>query len=196
DPYYGKRDIAELSAKFITHLFQCHPFPSRTHWQRTYLPFFIAYAVRCTELTDEIVYAALVLIQRIKGRFPTTKRSSGHKLFIGCLMLASKFLCDEAYHNKAWRKIARNVYALTEINQLERDLCRYLEWDITIDSATIYNFAALLNRDFAPDSKGPYPTYPIDTVAKREAHIHVTTKANQYIAKRYTDDELYTPPPS
>ncbi|KAJ7725047.1 hypothetical protein B0H16DRAFT_1472023 [Mycena metata] len=168
DPYYGKKDIAELSAKFITHLFQSPPFPSRTDRPQAYLPFFIAYAIRCTELTDEIVYAALVLVQRIKSRFPGTTPSSGHRLFIGCLMLASKFLCDWTYSNKGWRKIAQNIYTLREINRLERDICKNLEWDITMDSTTIYSFGALLNHDFAGDAEGPYPTYPIHAAAKRE----------------------------
>ncbi|KAF8121247.1 hypothetical protein EV363DRAFT_1568827, partial [Boletus edulis] len=36
-----------------------------------------------------VTFAALVLLQRLKARFPTAWGSSGHRLFISAFMLAS-----------------------------------------------------------------------------------------------------------
>ncbi|KAJ7921039.1 hypothetical protein B0H13DRAFT_2318796 [Mycena leptocephala] len=80
DLVYGYEYTAQLSARFITHLFACPPFPPQsTHWH-------LHQAVTC---------AALVLLQRLKSRFPTARGSSGHRLFISAFMIASKVICDD-----------------------------------------------------------------------------------------------------
>ncbi|KAJ7016559.1 hypothetical protein C8F04DRAFT_975535, partial [Mycena alexandri] len=167
DRYFGKRWIARLSANFIAHLFACNKFSSRSRHPDTYLPVYIAFAIHHTNTGEEAVYAALVLLQRLKGRYPKDTRSSGHKLFIAAFMVASKFLYDESYKNSTWRKIAQKLYSLPEINQMERELCFHLEWDIALDTPTISNFRALVSRDFHPGASRPYPTYPTETAYKR-----------------------------
>ncbi|KAJ7730795.1 hypothetical protein B0H16DRAFT_1733644 [Mycena metata] len=166
DRYFGKKWIAHLSANFITHLFASNKFPSRNIHRNTYLPIYIAYAIRCSSAGDEAVYAALILLHRLKGRYPEPRKSSGHKLFIAAFMVASKFLYDESYKNSTWMKIAQNLYDLPELNELERGLCLHLEWDIAVDTSTITTFRSLLNRDFHIGTSGPYPTYPTETAYK------------------------------
>ncbi|KAJ7846990.1 hypothetical protein B0H14DRAFT_2357356, partial [Mycena olivaceomarginata] len=93
-PFYGYEYIAQLSARFITHLFACPPFPPQsTHWHVRLLSF-IAYALHRTKLHQAVTYAALVLLQRLKARFPTA-RGSCHRFFISAFMIASKVICDD-----------------------------------------------------------------------------------------------------
>ncbi|KAF7351155.1 Alternative cyclin Pcl12 [Mycena sanguinolenta] len=169
DPFYGYEYIAQLSARFITHLFACPPFPPQSTHSQAKLPYFIAYALHRTKLHQAVTYAALVLLQRLKARFPTARGSSGHRLFISAFMIASKVICDDTYSNKSWSIVAQGMFTLREINQMEREMCNYLDWELTVDNPILANFEAMVQRDFPPGSKGPYPTYSLHMVSKRAA---------------------------
>ncbi|KAF7324794.1 Alternative cyclin Pcl12 [Mycena kentingensis (nom. inval.)] len=185
DPFYGHEYTANLCGRFITHLFACPPFPPQsTHSQvripppslrvalttlEAKLPYFIAYALHRTKLHQAVTYAALVLLQRLKARFPTARGSSGHRLFISAFMIASKVICDDTYSNKSWSVVAQGMFSLREINQMEREMCGYLDWELTVDNSILINFQSMLQRDFSPTAKGPYPTYSLHMVSKRAA---------------------------
>jgi len=66
-----------------------------------FIPNFIAYALHRTKLPSSVTFAALVLLQRLKARFPTARGSSGHELFISAFMIESKVVCDDTYLNKS-----------------------------------------------------------------------------------------------
>ncbi|KAJ7184270.1 hypothetical protein C8R46DRAFT_455905 [Mycena filopes] len=169
DPYYGYEYIAQLSARFITHLFACPPFPPQYNHPQAKLPYFIAYALHRTKLHQAVTYAALVLLQRLKAHFPLARGSSGHRLFISSFMIASKVICDDTYSNKSWSIVAQGMFTLREINQMEREMCSHLDWELTVDNPILSNFEAMVQRDFPPGSKGPYPTYSLHMVSKRAA---------------------------
>ncbi|KAJ7178777.1 hypothetical protein C8R43DRAFT_1189312 [Mycena crocata] len=177
DPFYGYEYIAQLSARFITHLFACPPFPPQSTHLQAKLPYFIAYALHRTKLHQAATYAALVLLQRLKARFPTAGGSSGHRLFISAFMIASKVICDGTYSNKSWSIVAQGMFTLREINQMEREICNYLDWELTVDNPILGNFEAMVQRDFPPDSKGPYPTYSLHMVSKRVVKAAASTSA-------------------
>ncbi|KAJ6589823.1 hypothetical protein DFH09DRAFT_1140209 [Mycena vulgaris] len=175
DPFYGYEYIAQLSARFITHLFACPPFPPQSTHSQAKLPYFIAYALHRTKLHQAVTYAALVLLQRLKARFPTARGSSGHRLFISAFMIASKVICDDTYSNKSWSIVAQGMFTLREINQMEREMCNYLDWELTVDNPILGNFETMVQRDFPPNSKGPYPTYSLHMVSKRAAKAAAST---------------------
>jgi len=102
-----------------------------------------------------VTFAALYLLQRLKARFPAAKGSSGHRLFISAFMLASKIICDDTYSNKSWCIVGQGMFALREINQMEREMCSYLEWQLNVDPTTLRDFQARVQHDFA--GPGPYP---------------------------------------
>ncbi len=52
-----------------------------------------------THLQRSATFAALYLFQHLEVRFPATKGSSGHRLFILAFMLTSKIICDDTYSN-------------------------------------------------------------------------------------------------
>ncbi|KAJ7782717.1 hypothetical protein B0H16DRAFT_1494079 [Mycena metata] len=162
DPYYGYEYIAQLSARFITHLFACPPFPPQSTHSQAKLPYFIAYALHRTKLHQAVTYAALVLLQRLKARFPTAARL---------------VICDDTYSNKSWSIVAQGMFTLREINQMEREMCNYLDWELTVDNPILANFEAMVQRDFPPGSKGPYPTYSLHMVSKRAAKAAASTSA-------------------
>ncbi|KAJ7884821.1 hypothetical protein B0H14DRAFT_2700246 [Mycena olivaceomarginata] len=70
DPFYGYEYLAQLSARFITHLFACPPFPTQSTHSQAKLPYFIAYALHRTKLHQAVTYVVLILLQRLKTRFP------------------------------------------------------------------------------------------------------------------------------
>ncbi|KAF8237714.1 hypothetical protein L208DRAFT_1201237, partial [Tricholoma matsutake] len=65
------------------------------------LPYLIAYLC-IAQMHSCVTFAALVLLQRLKGHFSTARGSSGHRLFISAFMIASKVIWDDTYLNKSW----------------------------------------------------------------------------------------------
>lgn len=174
DAFYGHEYIARLCARFITHLFACPEYPPQPvnggpHPASAKLPYFIAYALHRTKLHQSVNYAALVLLQRLKARFPTARGSSGHRLFISAFMIASKVMCDDTYSNKSWGIVAQGMFSLREINQMEREMCSYLEWELTVDATILKNFETMVRKDF--NGQGPYPTYVMSMFSSKKHDI-------------------------
>jgi len=80
------------------------------------------------------VFTALFLLARLKERFPTARGSSGHRLFISTFMIASKVLCDNTYSNKSWCIVGQNLCTIKEVNQMEREMCSYVEWLLYVEA--------------------------------------------------------------
>ncbi|KAF9819562.1 hypothetical protein IEO21_02026 [Rhodonia placenta] len=167
DPYYGHEETAKLCGRFVTHLFACPDLPPLSTAQPPApsppLALFIAYALHRTRLHASVTFAALYLLQRLKARFPAARGSSGHRLFISAFMIASKVICDDTYSNKSWSIVGQGMFALREINQMEREMCSYLEWQLNIDPNALKEFEQKVRRDFK--GQGPYPTYVLPSPA-------------------------------
>jgi hypothetical protein len=89
-------------------------------------------------------------------------------------MIASKVICDDTYSNKSWSIVAQGMFTLREINQMEREMCNYLDWELTVDNPILSNFQMMVKEDFR-SSQGPYPTYPLKLVSKRAAKAAAST---------------------
>ncbi|GBE84351.1 hypothetical protein SCP_0603290 [Sparassis crispa] len=167
DPFYGHEEAARLCAKFVTNLFACPDTPpvSTTHPPVPSPPLglFIAYALHRTRLNASVTFAALYLLQRLKARFPAARGSSGHRLFISAFMIASKVICDDTYSNKSWSIVGQGMFALREINQMEREMCSYLEWQLNIEPKALQEFEMKVRRDFK--GQGPFPNYILPSPA-------------------------------
>ncbi|PIL33468.1 hypothetical protein GSI_04091 [Ganoderma sinense ZZ0214-1] len=72
-------------------------------------------------------------------------------------MIASKVICDDTYSNRSWSIVGQGMFALREINQMEREMCSYLEWQLNIEPNALKEFEAKVRRDFK--GLGPYPMY-------------------------------------
>ncbi|KAJ4482204.1 hypothetical protein J3R30DRAFT_3699623 [Lentinula aciculospora] len=171
--FYGQEAISRLCARFITHLFGCPERPPNQSGWHVELPYYIAYAIYRTKLPECVVFSALALLQRLKSRFPSAKGSSGHRLFISVFMIASKVMCDDTYSNKSWSVVAQGMFTVREVNQMEREMCGYLDWELTVEGEILSPFQARITQDFAP-LQGPYPNYSLQDVSKRAAKAIVS----------------------
>ncbi|WRT66371.1 uncharacterized protein IL334_003326 [Kwoniella shivajii] len=152
DPFYGHEETAVMSARFITHLFQCPNIPTATApgAPTPTLAHFVAYALHRTRLPSVVTFAALMLLQRLKQRYPAARGSSGHRLFISAFMIASKVICDDTYSNQSWSIVAQKMFALKEINQMEREMCGYLEWNLNVEGDEITEFEDKIRSEHGP----------------------------------------------
>lgn len=136
----------------ITSLFQCPNIPTAIApgAPTPTLAHFVAYALHRTRLPSIVTFASLLLLQRLKTRFPAARGSSGHRLFISAFMIASKVICDDTYSNQSWSIVAQKMFALKEINQMEREMCGYLEWNLNVQGEEIAEFEARVRADHGP----------------------------------------------
>ncbi|TFK44893.1 hypothetical protein BDQ12DRAFT_673770 [Crucibulum laeve] len=176
DPFYGHEVIARTCARFITFLFTCPELPPSSTQSQQKLPYFIAYALHRTKLHASVTFAALMLLNRLKNRFPTARGSSGHRLFISAFMISSKVICDDTYSNKSWSIVAQGMFTLREINQMEREMCNYLDWELMVDNPMLHQFELAVIADFSKDSLS-YPTFPAFMVSKRAQRSAASSSA-------------------
>ncbi|KAJ7093616.1 hypothetical protein C8R43DRAFT_908097, partial [Mycena crocata] len=147
-PFFGREYISVLCSWFITKTFGCR-FDSRLEGDRPAprLPYFVAYVLHHSDLEDIVLYAALVLLERLKVQFPDF-RSTGRRLFLSAYMVASKILCDASLSTASWRILTRRLFANREINQMEGELCGYLQWNLNVDYNAILALESSLKHDF------------------------------------------------
>ncbi|KZV92784.1 cyclin-like protein, partial [Exidia glandulosa HHB12029] len=157
-PFYGHEEVARLCARFISELFSCPDYvappahtgtgpPPQPPPPAPPLANFIAYALHRTRLHACVTFTALFLLQRLKTRFPAARGSSGHRLFISAFMIASKVVCDDTYSNKSWCVVGQGMFSLKEINQMEREMCSYLEWKLNFHPAELAEFEAKVRKE-------------------------------------------------
>ena len=94
-------------------------------------------------------------------------------------MISSKVMCDDTYSNKSWSVVAQGMFNLREINQMEREMCNYLEWELTAANPMLSTFETAVRRDFR-EQKPVYPTYPTSFVSKRAARAEASTSNSPF----------------
>ncbi|QRV98145.1 Cyclin, N-terminal domain [Ceratobasidium sp. AG-Ba] len=159
DQFYGHEDTAKMCARFITHLFSCPDVPPATSSSAVTpsLAHFVAYALHRTRLHSSVTFCALYLLSRLKNRFPAARGSSGHRLYISAFMIASKVICDDTYSNKSWCVVGQGMFTLREINQMEREMCGYLEWVLNVKPEDLRDFEAMVRKEYGSASAAPAP---------------------------------------
>ncbi|KIM38948.1 hypothetical protein M413DRAFT_419944 [Hebeloma cylindrosporum] len=163
DPFHGREALSKIAARFIKDRFACPDYHGSSTNPRGKLPLFIAYALHRTKLPEPVLFAALVLLERLKIRFPSTQGGSGHRMFISAYIASSKALCDDTYSAKSWAVVAQGLFSLEEMNQMEREMYRYLRWDINVDANILSEFEKAVKADFGQD-RSSYPIYPASFV--------------------------------
>jgi hypothetical protein len=78
----------------------------------------------------------------LKTRFPASRASSGHRLFISAFIIASKVICDDTFSTPSWCIVAQHMFGLKEINQMERELCCHLQWNLSVQGDELSEFLA------------------------------------------------------
>ncbi|KAF9243717.1 hypothetical protein BU15DRAFT_9222, partial [Melanogaster broomeanus] len=67
--------------------------------------------------------------------------------------LASKVICDDTYSNKSCSIVSQGMSQLREINQMDKEMCQYLKWELSEALVTPKEFEVIIRRDFI----GPGP---------------------------------------
>ncbi|CAG7854827.1 SubName: Full=Uncharacterized protein {ECO:0000313/EMBL:CCA68718.1} [Serendipita indica DSM 11827] len=213
DLFYGYEDLSKMCGRFIGALFSCPNVPmfagasmsGTSNGSCPPLAHFIAYAIHRTRLPEVVVFTALFLLARLKERFPAARGSSGHRLFISAFMIASKVICDDTYSNKSWCIVGQNLYTLKEVNQMEREMCSYLEWILHVEAAELEAFTQRVKKEYGPEC-GPVPpawvsspvaaTAPATSVAAPLASPVESTARSQAVAPSQSYPSPRSSPPT
>jgi hypothetical protein len=70
-------------------------------------------------------------------------------------MIASKVICDDTYSNTLW--CGQGMFALREINQMEREMCGHLEWVLNVKPEDLRDFEAMVRKENGSASSTPAP---------------------------------------
>ncbi|KAJ3084384.1 hypothetical protein HK102_000682 [Quaeritorhiza haematococci] len=88
-----------------------------------------------TRISLTVLIAGLYYLRRLKELHPACKGSpgSGHRLALAALIVASKYLNDDTYDNKAWTSVCCGMYRQEEVNRMEMEFLHYLEYKLGIE---------------------------------------------------------------
>ncbi|PVU85160.1 hypothetical protein BB559_007180 [Furculomyces boomerangus] len=59
--------------------------------------------------------------------------SSLYRLILASLMVSTKYLYDDAFHNISWFQVVSGIFSLQQINQMELEFMHLLKYDMYID---------------------------------------------------------------
>lgn len=112
----------------------------------TPLPRFVHYSISRTKLCPATVLVALIYLQRLKLRYPACHGSNGamHRLALASLLLASKYLYDDSYDNRAWTTVSCGLYSMKEVNCMERELLGFLDYNLSVSESDWVSVVQLL----------------------------------------------------
>lgn len=140
----------------------CDLMPTRPVARRRSLPelvFFVQKITHLAHINARTLLVALIYLQRAKSNLP--KRAVGgddtnHRMFLGALLLASKFLKDSAWttttstlSNRRIYEICGGLFSLEDVCQLERAFLKLVQYNCWVDDQTLNNFVQLHRADFS-----------------------------------------------
>lgn len=79
-------------------------------------------------------------------------------------MIASKVICDDTYSNNSWRVVGQGMFPLREINQMDREMCSYLDWVLNVKPEELAQFEAEAKRDYGTNYRHNLSDYHPDVV--------------------------------
>ncbi|TIB64114.1 hypothetical protein E3P78_01388 [Wallemia ichthyophaga] len=122
--YNAGKEFSKDAANFVSSLFECPESKSIVS-----LGDFIHYALYRTRLHISVALSALILLQRLKARYPNAKGSSGHRLWLAAIMITNKMFNDDSFTNQSWYIASQQIFSQREVNAVERELFGYLSCD-------------------------------------------------------------------
>ncbi|KAH7093966.1 hypothetical protein BKA62DRAFT_676362 [Auriculariales sp. MPI-PUGE-AT-0066] len=165
DPFYGHEDDAKMCAAYLVDFFGCTgPTSAAISSNQAKIPpppplaNFIAYILHRTEPC--VMTTALLFLDRLKSQYPNARGSCGHRLFLTAYMIASKVLYDDTYDNISWSILGQGMFALHQVNQMERELCLHLNWDFRCNTDDVADFEGYLRDRFLPPTHPPRSGIP------------------------------------
>lgn len=98
---------------------------------------FINRLVKHTNVYTGTLMATLVLLNRLKVKLPHNAQGlacTRHRIFLSCLILASKFHNDSSPKNVHWAAYTDGLFSLKDINLMERQLLQLLNWKVQVSN--------------------------------------------------------------
>lgn len=145
---------------------------------------FINKLVRYTNVYTGTLMTTLVYLDRLKRRLPKTAQGlpcTRHRIFLSCLVLASKFHNDSLPKNIHWANYTDGLFTLKDLNLMERQLLYLLNWDMRVTSeqmcVQLDKFLEPIRRDLV-------------RAAKMKSYMH----KQQQAAAAHVDERLLSPP--
>lgn len=110
---------------------------------------FINKLVRYTNVYTGTLMASLVYLDRLKLKLPKNAQGlpcTRHRIFLSCLILASKFHNDSSPKNVHWAKYTDGLFSVKDVNLMERQLLFLLDWDIKVSNEEmVFHLAKFLD---------------------------------------------------
>ncbi|ORX91450.1 hypothetical protein K493DRAFT_286823 [Basidiobolus meristosporus CBS 931.73] len=160
-----RMELIDIAGRIINTLFQCgEPKADSTeHETLPKLSEFIWRIVRRLNIGHSTILVALMYLIRLKQRHPGCKgtHGSGHRLLLAAIIVATKYLYDDAYYNKTWAMVSNGAFSIEEINQMEFELLYFLNFKLHINTEQWGDFVQLMDKKVAQSwqkSGKPNPT--------------------------------------
>jgi hypothetical protein len=145
--------LVDMATLFVESLWPLAGNPILCHAQRTELNRFLTTTIRISKTSLSTLQLALFYCLRLRRdqmssaarALPAADRCPCPRLnFLSALILASKFLQDRNFSNRAWSKISGVPVAM--LNLRERQFLRIIGWNLTLDRSGFFLWAQYLER--------------------------------------------------
>jgi len=149
--FYGRRGISLLAERTVVGLFERTGLSVLANEERSHpasasvltttsppsIAEFVAYVLYRTALPNIIIFHAFHLLGRLSREFePDPLLSSSplfyHGLVFTSLVLATKYLMDDAYDNNSWSIASMGLFTLRDVNAMERSVFAALDMRLRV----------------------------------------------------------------
>ncbi|KAJ1964030.1 hypothetical protein IWQ62_003047 [Dispira parvispora] len=151
-----RADVIAIAEQMVNWLFSCSPQTDKQPTTGNGLPnnnlpslsSFIRSVVHRTQSPVTAIITALIYLCRLKQRHPSCKGSpgAGHRLILAALITATKYLYDDAYHNRSWVTVSQGLFNLSEINQMEMEFLVFLNFRLSVTRDQWCEFVAIIDE--------------------------------------------------
>ncbi|KAI9249547.1 cyclin domain-containing protein [Sporodiniella umbellata] len=119
------------------------------------LLFFVEKMTHQANINCRTLLVALIYLQRAKSHLP--RRAVGcdhtaHRMFLGALLVASKFLKDSAWTtdaltNRSLFRLCNGLFSMEDIYQLERAFLKLIRYNCWVDDKDLDHFVLTHRQD-------------------------------------------------
>ena len=145
---------------------------------------FVSNIVERAESTVSDILVALVYIQRARPYLSVqTEEWALHRVFLGALIVASKYTNDSTLKNIHWAMVT-GTFGKRDIGRIEREFIEVLDWDFAITEADLLSL-----RDSLLHLTPAHHTAPTEAVAISPPSSPVTSDSDTSESSHWSDDE-------
>lgn len=102
---------------------------------------FLKQLVLCSNVNSGTLLSTLVYLHRFKSKFSKNalgSSSTRHRLLLSCLVVSVKYHCDVCPSNSLWSYYTNGMFSTSDINTMERQLLRTLNWNLEVSPKEMY----------------------------------------------------------